>query len=63
MALPYGWNERYALEHALEQINQLTAAISAQHQRIAYLESEVTRLDATKASKKGRPPKKATAQA
>ena len=54
--LPYGWNQQYALTHAIGEIKRLTDIVNAQTERLATFEAELTRLDVTKADRKGRKP-------
>lgn len=54
--LPYGWSDRYALTHTMSQVKQLTEAVGVLTERLAVLEAELTRLDVTKADRKGRKP-------
>lgn len=47
MAIPYGWSDRYAIEHCIEEIANLAA-------KVQRLEHEIARLEAGKADRKGR---------
>lgn len=51
MALPYGWTDRYALEHCMQEIANLTA-------QVQHLTHEIEQLKATKQDRKGRRPSK-----
>ena len=54
--LPYGWNQQYAVSHALNEIRRLTDAVDALTDRLAVFEAELTRLDIAKQDRKGRKP-------